>query len=227
MVAGLAEAAGLDSKGLDGLLGDLGLGDLVGRVILEPRVLGGISGRGLTVRLEPERVHRTLRDVEDFLGRTRLVARAKDLALSAFKLLAEAEGKVHGRPPEEVHFHEVGAVDSLLDIGLAAALFDRLDPALFVCGPLPICDGTIDCAHGLLPSPAPAVAILLEGVQVRGLNSEGETVTPTALALLKSFGAKFGSWPEMAVEGQALVFGTRVLPNVANGAFFAWGTLQG
>ena len=151
MVAGLAEAVGLERQGLDGLLDDLGLGELVGRVLLAPRVLEGITGRGLTVRLEPERVHRTLRDIEEFLGQAKLTARAKDLALSAFRLLAEAEGKVHGRPPAEVHFHEVGAVDSLLDIGLAAALFDRLDPALFVCGPLPVCDGTIECAHGLLP----------------------------------------------------------------------------
>jgi uncharacterized protein (DUF111 family) len=223
MVTGLAQVSGLGQKDLDGLLADLGLGALRGRVFLEPRALGGITGFGLRVELEPEREHRTLNDIKDFLNKANLTDRARALALSTFAILAQAEGRVHGLPPDQVHFHEVGAIDSLLDIGLAAAIFDRLNPDLFVCGPLPICDGTIECAHGLLPSPAPAVSILLEGVMVRGINSVGETVTPTGLALLKSFGAKFGPWPLLTVERQALVFGTRVLPNVANGALFALG----
>jgi uncharacterized protein (DUF111 family) len=224
MVAGLARMAGLGQGDLDGLLADLGLPDLAGKIRLEKRVLGGISGMTLKVELEPEKQHRSLEDVKGFLAKTSLTAGAKALAVSAFTILAEAEGKVHDLPPAEVHFHEVGALDSILDIGLAAAIFDRLNPSFFVCGPLPLCDGTIKCAHGLLPSPAPAVSILLEGVTVRGLDSDGETVTPTGLALLKSFGAVFGPWPTLTVERQALIFGTRVLPNVANGALFAYGT---
>ncbi|MDR1308429.1 MAG: LarC family nickel insertion protein, partial [Deltaproteobacteria bacterium] len=223
MVAGLAALAGLGQDGLESLLADLGLGDLSGRVRLAPRTVGGIAGEGLHVDLPPEHAHRTLRDVVAFLEAAALTDRARELAIRAFSLLAEAEGRVHGRPPSEVHFHEVGAVDSLLDIGLAAAIFDRLNPAEFVCGPLPLCDGTIECAHGLLPSPAPAVSILLEGAMVRGLDSSGETVTPTGLALLRSLGARFGPWPAMTVERQALVFGTRVLPSVPNGALFALG----
>ncbi|MDR2387053.1 MAG: DUF111 family protein [Deltaproteobacteria bacterium] len=223
MVTGLAQVAGLGQADLDGLLTDLGLGALIGKVFLGPRLLGGISGFGLKVELEPEPQHRTLNDIKNFLAKANLTEGARDLALSTFVILAQAEGRVHDLAPEQVRFHEVGAIDSLLDIGLAAAIFDRLKPDLFVCGPLPICDGTIECAHGLLPSPAPAVSILLEGVMVRGLNSHGETVTPTGLALLKSFGAKFGPWPLLTIERQALVFGTRVLPNVANGALFALG----
>jgi uncharacterized protein (DUF111 family) len=222
-VAGLALLAGADQDRLDGLVGMLGLEPLAGRVRLEPRSLGGVAGTGLAVDLPPEHVHRDMRDVRGFFGRSAVTDRAKRLALGAFELLAAAEGRVHGLPPDEVRFHEVGALDSLLDIGLAAALFDGLDPSGLVCGPLPLCDGVIECAHGLLASPAPAVAILLEGVAVRGIASFGETVTPTGLALLKSLGAVFGPWPSMVVERQALVYGTRVLPNVPNGALFVSG----
>jgi uncharacterized protein (DUF111 family) len=116
-------------------------------------------------------------------------------------------------------------LDSILDICLCAELFARLSPAQFVCGPLPLCDGIIKCDHGLLPAPAPAVFELLQGVPVRGIPSEGETVTPTAIALLKGLGAQFGAWPEMTIELTALVYGGRVLPGVANGALFALGTI--
>jgi uncharacterized protein (DUF111 family) len=223
MVAGLAVLAGVPSAGLDDLLVDLGLSSLVGRVRLERRVVEGVSGHGLAVDVPSERVHRTLRDVTEFFGAAAISDRAKALALSTFELLAAVEARVHDRSPQEVTFHEVGALDSLLDVGLAASLYDRLDPSAFVCGPLPLCDGAIPCAHGLLPSPAPAVAILLEGALVRGLDSTGETVTPTGLALLKTFGASFGPWPEIIVTKQALIFGARLLPNVPNGALFAAG----
>ncbi|MDR0355979.1 MAG: LarC family nickel insertion protein [Deltaproteobacteria bacterium] len=226
MVAGLAALVSLSQTELDELLADLGLSDLIGRVKLGPRTVDGIAGQGLHVDLAPEKVHRTLADVERFLADSRLTEGARELALSAFRILAEAEGRVHNRPPEEVHFHEVGAVDSLLDIGLASAIFDRLAPSVFVSGPLPLCDGTIACAHGLLSSPAPAVSALLEGVMVCGLDSYGETVTPTGLALLKSFGVIWGAWPTMTVEKQALAFGTRILPKVPNGAMFAFGRLN-
>ncbi|MDR1052012.1 MAG: LarC family nickel insertion protein [Deltaproteobacteria bacterium] len=225
MVAGLASILGLNQPDLDDCLADLGLMRLLGRVRLGPRVLGGIAGHGLHVDLQPETVHRTLSDIEAFLEAADITDRARSHAARAFRILAEAEGQVHGRQPSEVHFHEVGAVDSLLDIGLASVLFDKLDPSVFVSGPLPLCDGTIECAHGLLPSPAPAVSVLLEGVDVCGLASRGETVTPTGLALVKSFGAVFGPWPHMTVARQALVYGTRVLPGVPNGARFAYGRL--
>lgn len=225
MVSGLARMAGLAQEEIDSLLAQLGLEDLVGQVALVDRAVCGITGIGLQVDLKPEIAHRSLNDIEKFLGESALSDKAKNYAMSAFSILAAAEGRVHNLPPEKVQFHEVGALDSLLDIGLSAALFDIINPDDFVCGPLPLCDGTIKCAHGLLPSPAPAVSILLEGVQVRGLDSAGETVTPTGLALLKSFGARFGPWPSMTVERQALVYGTRVLPNVANGAIFALGSL--
>ncbi|MBF0483042.1 MAG: DUF111 family protein, partial [Desulfovibrionaceae bacterium] len=152
-----------------------------------------------------------------------LTGGAKALAVRAFGLLAEAEGEVHGRAAAEVTFHEVGALDSILDVCLAAALYDRLGPSRFVCGPLPLCDGVAKSAHGPLFTPAPAVLRLLSGVAVTGLASVGETVTPTAIALLKAFGAEFGGWPDMVVTGRAVVYGSRLLPGVPNGAVFVRG----
>jgi uncharacterized protein (DUF111 family) len=223
MVAGLAALAGADQERLDELLGRLGLSALVGRVRLKDRSLNSITGLSLEVDVPTERTHRTMADIRELLGRGDITGRARTLALSAFELLAAAEGRVHGRPPSEVAFHEVGALDSVLDMGLAACLFDELGAPELICGPLPVADGTIVCAHGILPSPAPAVSILLEGVAVRGFGAEGETVTPTGLALLKAFGARFGNWPAMVVERQALIYGAKVFAGVPNGALFVLG----
>jgi uncharacterized protein (DUF111 family) len=225
LVAGLARLAGATQDDLDQSVAALGFPDLKGKLRVAPRSLGEIAGWGLELELPHEHAHRNLADITALFEASSIPEAAKGLAVKAFSILAEAEGRVHGVDPAEVHFHEVGALDSILDTGLAAILFARLDPALFVSGPLPICDGTIKCAHGLLASPAPAVSILLEGAAVRGIESTGETVTPTGIALLKAFGVAFGPWPSMTVEAQALVFGTRVLEGVPNGAQFAKGTL--
>ncbi len=152
---------------------------------------------------------------------------AAGLAGEAFALLAAAEGRVHGLAPEKVCFHEVGALDSILDICLSCVLFDRLSPSRFVCSPLPLADGGVCCAHGWLPVPAPAVFDLLEGMPVCGFPGRGETVTPTAIALLRALGASFGPWPEMLVERRALVYGSRVFENAPNGTLFAFGRAAG
>ncbi|MDR1045708.1 MAG: LarC family nickel insertion protein [Candidatus Adiutrix sp.] len=223
MAAGLLALAGAGAEELDQMLRALKLDQLPGRVALESRQVNQVAGVGLRVDLPEEHEHRNLRDIENFFSRTDLSPGALDIARKSFRLLAEAEGAVHGLSPEEVHFHEVGALDSLLDIGLAALLLDRLAPDRFICGPLPVCDGVIRCRHGLIPSPAPAVLRLLVGVPVVGLASRGETVTPTGLALLKGAGAEFGPWPPLTLERQALAYGSRLLEGVPNGAIFAWG----
>lgn len=221
LLTGFARLAGADDATLGALATGLGLP--ADCLAIEPRSLNAIGGWGARVRLPHEHAHRTLADVRTIIAGSPLGAEAQRLAEAAFTLLAEAEGRVHGIAPEAVTFHEVGALDSILDICLVAALFAQMEPAALVCGPLPLCDGTVRCAHGLLPAPAPAVLEMLEGVAVCGIDSEGETVTPTALALLKGLGARFGAWPSMRIERRALVYGGRVLPGVPNGAIFARG----
>lgn len=223
LVAGLAGISGLDAAGFAEALSRLGLAELENAARLVPRSLDGIAGIGLEVVLPHAHEHRHLADIQAVIARSAMAAPAKDRARDAFRRLAEAEAAVHGGDPEEVHFHEVGALDSILDICLACELFERLGPARFVCSPLPICDGTVRCAHGLLATPAPAVLHLLRGMPVRGVPSEGETVTPTAASLLSALGASFGPWPAMVLERHARVFGTRVLPGIPNGAIFALG----
>lgn len=223
MLTGLAGVSGLGQQGLDEALAAIGLPELSGSAVIEPREVNGIAGHGLRVTLPHAHGHRHLSDVLDIIGKSALSPRAKELSARAFTLLAEAEAHVHATTPERIHFHEVGALDSILDVLASCALFDRLAPSRFVCGPLPVCDGTVRCAHGLLPAPAPAALKLLEGVPVYGAPASGETLTPTAVSLLKAMGAVFGPWPAMVITRQERAYGTRVLEGVPNGAMFVWG----
>lgn len=223
LLAGLARMAGAGQERLEALLADLRLPALTGSVHLEPRAVQGIAGFGCRVDLPHEHAHRTLADILDLIEGSSLSPRARELSATCFTLLARAEAAVHGRAPESVTFHEVGALDSIVDICLSCALFADIDPKLFACGPLPLADGIIHCAHGLVSSPAPAVLALLGGVPVTGFAGRGETVTPTGLALLKALGACFGVWPDLTVERMALVYGTKVFTGAPNGALFALG----
>ena len=223
MLAGLAALGGLDNARLAALTEELNLPALQGCVRLEPRSVNHVAGFGCHIDLPHEHEHRTLADILTIIDASRMPERAKEAAVRAFRLLAEAEGAVHGIAPESVSFHEVGALDSILDICMVCALFERLSPDLFVCSPLPMGDGGVQCAHGWIPTPAPAVLELLEGIAVCGFAGRGETVTPTAVALLRTLGAQFGPWPAMVVERRALVYGDRVFENAPNGAVFAMG----
>ncbi|MEC9345898.1 MAG: nickel insertion protein [Pseudomonadota bacterium] len=225
LLAGLARMAGATTTELGDIAASLGLPRDC--VVLEEKSVNTIGGWHARIALPHEHSHRTLSDVKAVIARSGLSARARALADRAFTILAVAEGHVHGIAPEAVTFHEVGALDSILDTCLVTALYDRLGAPRLVSGPLPLCDGMVRCAHGLLPTPAPAVLDMLEGIPVRGLASRGETVTPTALSLLRALDAEFGDWPEIVVQRRALVYGTRVLPGVANGAIFALGPQSG
>lgn len=221
----LAEAAnGLAAEMLSPLAASLPA--LEGSVRIKRKQVARIGGWQAEVDLPHEHAHRTLADIGGILQSAGLGEGARRLAQDCFLLLARCEAEVHGLSPEEVRFHEVGALDSILDIALACALFERLGPARLVAAPLPLADGSIHCAHGELTAPAPAVLALLRGVAVRpfaGDANAGELVTPTALALLRAFGCDFGPWPAFCVSGTALVYGSRVFPGAANGAVFAVG----
>lgn len=225
-LAGLLRMTGMEDDALNELLGSL-LPELAGAVRLVRREVNHVGGWHAEVTLPHQHVHRTLADILALIGASGLSPAGRELSAGAFTLLARAEAAVHGKQPEDVHFHEVGALDSILDICVSCELFARLAPARFVASPLPLADGEVRCAHGVLPVPAPAVLELLEGVPVRSFAGRGETVTPTALALLRTLGAQFGPWPAMRVERRALVYGTREFADAPNGATFAWGARNG
>ena len=223
ILAGLICMTGVDAARLDELSASIGLPALAGCIRLEERSVHGIAGWGCHIELPHEHAHRTLSDVITLIHGCGMSTVAQELAEHAFTILAEAEARVHGIAVDQVHFHEVGALDSILDICLACALYDLIQPAAFVCGPLPMGEGGVCCAHGWIPTPAPAVLEMLEGMPVCGFMGRGETVTPTAVALLRAFGTVFGPWPSMMVERRALVYGDRIFDDAPNGAVWALG----
>ncbi len=228
LVAGLATLLALRQGQkvndlLAGYLDSFAYPSLKERIRVVDRWVSGIKGVGLELDLPNESDHRHLIDIENFFAQSSLNPKAQELALKAFRYLAVAEAEVHGAKVEDVHFHEVGALDSIIDIGLASALLADLAPDRIVCGPLPICDGVIKCAHGLLAAPTPAVMKMLVGLPVVPLASLGETITPTAAAWLQSAPVTFGPWPSIYIEHETLAYGTRLLAGVPNGIQFAWG----
>lgn len=223
MLAGLAGVAGLETKSLDAFVRELNLPALEGCLALESRSVNHIAGVGARITLPHEHAHRSAADIKTIIAASAMPDDAKELSLRAFTLLAEAEGAVHGRQADEVTFHEVGALDSILDTCMTCRLFTVIRPTRFICSPLPLADGVIRCAHGYVHSPAPAVLRLLEGVPVTGFAGTGETVTPTALSLLKALGAEFDGWPAMTVEKTVISYGTKVFADAPNGAVWALG----
>ena len=132
-----------------------------------------------------------------------------------FACLAEAEGRIHGVAPDDVAFHEVGAADSIADIVAAACLIASIGPATWSVGSLPIGSGLVKTAHGMMPVPAPATALLLEGFATHDDGIPGERVTPTGAAILRYLGAT-PSRPSGVLRGSGFGFGTRRLPGISN-----------
>ena len=161
--------------------------------------------------------HRTLGEMLDIVGALSLPEEAKSAALDVYRLLAEAESRAHGRPVGEVHFHEVGAFDAVADIAAFCLLVSEIAPDEIVASAVNVGGGTVRCAHGTLPVPAPATAFLLEGLPVHGdLESRGELCTPTGAALLRRFVGSFGPLPPMRVTGSGFGAGTRDVADRAN-----------
>jgi uncharacterized protein (DUF111 family) len=137
--------------------------------------------------------HRTLRDLERIVRAGKLPGRVRDRALAIFRRLVEAEGQVHGIPPEKVHLHEVGATDAVVDVVGACLALEALALDRLVVSPLTTGHGTVQCAHGLLPVPAPATALLLRGVPIQAGEPAGERLTPTGAAILGDGQAQAGA----------------------------------
>jgi uncharacterized protein (TIGR00299 family) protein len=168
---------------------------------------GSLSGLKLDVTTPESAVspHRGLREVEALIERTTLAPRAKERARGVFRRLAEAEARVHGTQPESIHFHEVGAVDALIDVCGAALALERLAVARVLATPPATGTGTVRCAHGEVPVPAPATVELLRGRPHRLGGGSGERLTPTGAALLVELAETFE--PPEAFAARAVGYG--------------------
>ncbi len=161
--------------------------------------------------------HRTWREIRKLLNRMTLAPAVRERALAIFRLLAQAEGQVHGVPAEDVSFHEVGAWDSIADIVAAAWLIEAMEEADWSCAPVPLGSGRVQSAHGHLPIPAPATALLLEGYPVHQDRIPGERITPTGAAILRHLDPKFSpSRRTLRLGGSGIGFGTKVLESISN-----------
>ena len=197
MTLGALIDAGVDAGAIRAAIDSLGL-----PITLEIEKIrkGGFAATEVRVEAPEEHVHRHLPDVEEILGRGRLTERQRDLALRVFRRLAEAEAAVHGIALEKVHFHEVGALDSIADIAGAAVGLDLLGVERFTSRPVPTGHGMVKCAHGLMPIPAPATAELLKGVPLAASEIKAELTTPTGAAILTTMVSEWVDQPAMTVE---------------------------
>ena len=196
----------------DGFLAELNALGLPGvEFCAERSVKCGIAGTHLRVTVHGEEEgghdhphahhpHHTMADIEAIVRACALPDGVQEDILGVYALIAQAESHVHGEPVEEIHFHEVGALDAVADITAVCCLLERLGAEQIVCSPVHVGSGQVRCAHGVLPVPAPAAAELLRGVPIYGGAVRGELCTPTGAALLRRFVTRFGELPTMTME---------------------------
>ena len=198
MLLGALLDAGLPEKSLRSSLNHLHLSGW--ELEIRQSRFTGLSACLVRVQCSEPTAHRHLREIRQILEQSSLPGAVQEKSLRVFTRLAEAEALVHGTDVEEVHFHEVGAVDALIDIvGVVSGLF-TLDMQQIICSPLPMPSGWVACAHGSMPLPAPAVCQLLQKIPVYGTSLSQELVTPTGAALVAELADSFGPMPSMTLE---------------------------
>jgi pyridinium-3,5-bisthiocarboxylic acid mononucleotide nickel chelatase len=176
----------------------------------------GLSATYARVETEPEHKHRHLSDIRQIIETSALSAAVKQRAIAIFTRLAEAEARVHNEPVEHVHFHEVGAIDAIVDVVGAAICFDALQIDRFVCSPVHVGSGMVKMAHGQFPVPPPAVTELLRGVPFYATEIKGELLTPTGAAIITTVCSEYGPIPRMTTETSGYGAGTREYQNFPN-----------
>jgi len=160
--------------------------------------------------------HRHLADIKNIIAESDLEDSIRQRSIAIFTRLAEAEAKVHRTGIEQIHFHEVGAMDAIIDVVGAVAGIEALGIQKIFCSPLHLGSGTVECAHGTLPVPAPATAELVKGRPVYSTGVLGELLTPTGAAILTTLASDFGPMPAMSVERIGYGAGTSepAIPNL-------------
>ena len=214
MILGAMVAAGVDPSVLTEQLSRLNVAGF--SVNFETVTRSGLSATYARVETTDEHKHRHLSDIKQIIESSSVSDAAKKLSIEIFTRLAAAEAKVHNEPVEHVHFHEVGALDAIVDIVGAAICFDLLKIDRFVCSPLHVGSGTIQMAHGRFPVPPPAVAELIKGVPFYSTDIEGELLTPTGAAIITTVCKEFGPIPQLITNATGYGAGTRQYKDFPN-----------
>ena len=207
MILGALVALGINENELIEQLKKLDLADFE----IEFRAMdkSGISAIHAEVKVPHEHAHRHLQTIEKIITDSKLNEKIKRRAIQIFTNLAIAEAKIHGIDVEKVHFHEVGAMDAIIDVVGACIGFEMLGIEKFVCSKIHVGSGFAKMAHGKFPIPPPAVAELLKNAPIYSTEIEGELITPTGAAIISTVCDEFGQIPEMIVEKTAYGAGTR------------------
>jgi uncharacterized protein (TIGR00299 family) protein len=213
MILGALIDAGVDGDAVRAGLDSLGLPI---KLILERVMRCGVTATHARVEAPHEHTHRHLHHIEAIIDKGRLTERQKTLAQGFFRRLADAEAEVHGIPVEKVHFHEVGAIDSISDFVGAAIGLDLLGADRITSRSIPPGSGMIQCEHGLMPVPAPATILLLRGVPLAASQVTTELTTPTGAAILTSVVDAWTDSPAMTVERIGHGAGTKDFPGQPN-----------
>jgi uncharacterized protein (TIGR00299 family) protein len=214
MTLGALVDAGVELAAIQAKIDSLGLPDC--KLVAKEVKRRGFRATKIDVEYEPERAHRHLHHITAMIDDSSLTPKQKDLAKRIFTKLGEAEAKVHGQPLRQVHFHEVGAVDSIADICGAAVGWDLLGVEKIYCSPVPTGRGFIQIEHGRCSIPAPATAELLTGIPIAESTVDGELTTPTGAAILATLVAGFGPLPAMKVTKIGYGSGSKDFPTHPN-----------
>ncbi len=214
MMLGALIECGAEPRGIEEPLQSLGLGEL--RLRNEQVRRGALMGTRIQFEAPPQKAHRHLSQIRAMIERAELSPGVKQRAVAVFTRLGEVEAALHGATLEKVHFHEVGAVDSIADIVGNCLALELLGVDEMHCSALNVGGGTLECEHGTLPVPAPAALELLKGLPVYSSGVQAELVTPTGAALVSTLAASFGAMPAMRVLGSGYGAGTRELEEMPN-----------
>ncbi|MBK5222049.1 MAG: nickel pincer cofactor biosynthesis protein LarC [Acidimicrobiia bacterium] len=214
MALGALLDAGADLDEVRAIVGGLPVGGW--ELEAEAVMRNGIGGTKAHVLHEPTNVVRTAGNIDAMLDDAQLPDRVRDRARAVFRALAEAEGHLHRQPPDQVHFHEVGAIDAIVDIVGTCAALEVLGIDELACSPVANGLGTIRAAHGILPNPAPAVVELLRGAPTVGLDVPMELTTPTGAAIVAALSVQWGPLPDMTIHAAGFGAGTRELEGRPN-----------
>jgi uncharacterized protein (TIGR00299 family) protein len=214
MIIGALLDAGLDANYLKRELNKLRITHYDLRITKAKR--GLLSGTLFDVKLTKKDNHRNLKDIFSIIKKSKLSKDVKTLSSRIFKRLAEAESKVHGIPVNKVHFHEVGAIDAIIDIVGTCIGLEKLGIEKVFCSAIAHGKGTIKHAHGILPIPAPATTELLKSVPVFSANVKGELVTPTGAAIITTIASGYVDAPRVELETTGFGAGSKIYPSLIN-----------